>query len=306
MTDPLRFVSYGGGVQSTGLLVLASQGLIRFDQFVLANVGDDSENPATMSYVREVAQPFAAEHGIQVHIVDRVRRTGEVETLLGRLTKPGSRSLPIPVRMSNGAPGTRSCTSDFKIKVIGKWAKAHGASAATPAVIGIGISADEVARVNSRIPMAYETLVYPLVGIGEETDLRMTRMDCHNLIAAMPLSPEHGAHLRTVVDSLGPVVANQLRRTDFEMMPVPPKSSCWFCPLHRPAAWDEQARADPELFERSCALEDLLNERRTVLGKDPVYFTRFNMPLRRVVKMGQVALFEDEDAAGCDSGWCMT
>ena len=26
-----------------------------------------------------------------------------------------SRSLPIPVRMSNGAPGNRSCTADFKI-----------------------------------------------------------------------------------------------------------------------------------------------------------------------------------------------
>jgi hypothetical protein len=117
----LRVVSYGGGVQSTALLVLAATGRIDFGVFLFANVGDDSEDPGTLDYLHRYAKPYAALHGIQLHELHRLRRDGSTETLYGRLTQPGSRSLPIPVRMSNGAPGTRSCTADFKIKVIGRW-----------------------------------------------------------------------------------------------------------------------------------------------------------------------------------------
>ena len=44
----IRAISFGGGVQSTALLVLASQGKIDFRTFLFANVGDDSEHPATL------------------------------------------------------------------------------------------------------------------------------------------------------------------------------------------------------------------------------------------------------------------
>src|SRR5690606_22143408 len=97
----LRVVSFGGGVQSTALLVLAAQQRIDFRTFLFANVGDDSEHPATLKYVRDVAMPYAAEHGIELHKLHRVRRDGTRETLMGRLTRDGSRSVPIPVRMSD-------------------------------------------------------------------------------------------------------------------------------------------------------------------------------------------------------------
>jgi hypothetical protein len=138
----LRVVSYGGGVQSTALLVLAAKRRINFAIFLFANVGHDSEDPDTLHYLQTYAAPYAQHHGIQLVQLHRTRRDGSVETLHGRLTRPGSRSLPIPVRMSSGAPGTRSCTADFKIAVIGKWLKAHGASASNPATVGIGISLD--------------------------------------------------------------------------------------------------------------------------------------------------------------------
>lgn len=46
----LRVISYGGGVQSTALLVLAASGRIDFRTFLFANVGDDSEHNATLVY----------------------------------------------------------------------------------------------------------------------------------------------------------------------------------------------------------------------------------------------------------------
>jgi hypothetical protein len=262
-------------VQSTALLVLAATGRIDYPVFVLANVGDDSEHPATLAYVREVAAPYAAANGITLHVLDRVKRDGTVETLLGRLTRPGSRSLPIPVRMSNGAPGTRSCTSDFKIKVVGKWAKAQGATAQQPATVGIGISLDEIHRANTRRSDPWERVVYPLIGVGEDTGLHLTRQDCKRVITAAGL-------------------------------PVPPKSACWFCPFHRPATWDDMARNQPDLFARAADLEDTLNRRRDALGKDHVYLARFGLPLRDITDADQLAMFEAGTDDGCDSGWCMT
>ncbi|MDM4721833.1 phosphoadenosine phosphosulfate reductase [Micromonospora sp. WMMA1363] len=274
----LRTFSFGGGVQSTAALVLAAEGVIDFPVFLFANVGDDSEDPATLAYIERYAKPYAESHGIQLHELRRVRqrgpRAGEVETLYGRLTRPGSRSLSIPVRMSNGAPGTRACTADFKIRIIGRWLKAHGASASNPATVGVGISLDEIHRVNNRRSEPYEQTVYPL--LDHAPPLR--RHDCARIITAAGL-------------------------------PVPPKSACWFCPLHRPATWGEMRRDRPGLFARACHLESLLNERRDVLGKDPVYLTRFNAPLGRAVGEAGPMLpgfGNDVEDALCDNGSCFT
>lgn len=278
-SERLATISYGGGVQSTALLVLAGRRDPEFEEVmggrvtdaVFANVGDDSEHPATLRFVREVAAPWAAAHGVTVHELARRKRDGTVETLMGRLTREGSRSLPIPVRMSNGAPGRRSCTADFKIAVLGKWLKAHGASADNPATVAIGISTDEIERVNRKRVEPYERPVYPLVELGWD------RSQCQALN----------------VEVFG--------------RPVP-KSSCYFCPFHRPATWAEMRRDEPELFAQSVALEDLLNQRRAELGKDPVWLTRFNRPLSEAIGAAQEPLFRDnfDGPEGCDEGACWT
>jgi len=276
VTAPPKVIAYGGGVQSTALLVLAVQRRIDFGVFLFANVGADSEDPATLAYVERHAKPYAARHGIHLVELHRIRRDGTVETLYGRLTRDGSRSLPIPVRMSNGAPGTRSCTADFKIRVIGRWLKAHDATEAAPATVGIGISLDEIWRVNNRRAMPYERPVYPL--LDHNPPLR--RVDCQRIIAAAGL-------------------------------PVPGKSACWFCPMRRPSAFAETRRDRPDLFAKACALEDLLNRRRRALGRDPVWLTRFNRPLREAIGQAQAMLpgFDDDSDDTdyvCDNGACFT
>ncbi|WP_256984290.1 hypothetical protein [Streptomyces sp. XY006] len=108
----VKSFSFGGGVQSMAALVLAARGELDFHTFLMANVGDDSEHPGTLAYLRQFAIPYAEAHGLELVVLDRVmKRSGEVRTLYQDLTREGSRSLKIPVRMSNGAPGTRSCTA---------------------------------------------------------------------------------------------------------------------------------------------------------------------------------------------------
>ncbi|WP_256918784.1 hypothetical protein [Streptomyces hilarionis] len=53
-------------------------------------------------------------------------------------------------------------------------------------------------------------------------------------------------------------------------------------------------RSEPELFERAGQLEELLNRRRAGLGKNHVWLTRFNRPLRAAVPDGVDTLPFDE------------
>lgn len=268
----MHVISYGGGVQSTAMIVLATQGKLGHDErpvALFANVGDDSEHPATVRYVREVMTPWAAARGITVHELHRRKRDGSIETIWGRLMREGSRSLPIPVRMSNGAPSTRSCTVDFKIKVIGKWLKAHGASKDNPATVAVGISWDEVERLGNRKLSGYERVYYPLV------EMRLSRHDCQRII--------HDAGL-----------------------PIPGKSSCFFCPFHRPSMWARMRRDEPELFEQAEHLERTLNVRRRRLGKDEVWLTRFNRPLTQAIPAAQPELDWGGPGETCDEGYCWT
>jgi hypothetical protein len=100
----LRVVAFGGGVQSTALLALAAERRIDFDVFLFANVGDDSEHPATLDYLHGHAQPFAARHGLHLHELRRTRRDGTMETLYGRATAPAApAAMLLDLRLSRAA-----------------------------------------------------------------------------------------------------------------------------------------------------------------------------------------------------------
>lgn len=265
----MRIFSFGGGVQSTASLVLAAQGKIDYRTFLFCNVGEDSEHPDTLQYVREVAMPYAQQHGIELIELQKTR-FGKPDSIYSALMRP-NRSVGIPVRMNgNGAPGNRSCTADFKIKVVDKWLKAHGAKE-TGAVVGLGISLDEFQRVKANTDpgtLAWKQNSHPLIF---DVPAPMDRQDCINVIKDAGL-------------------------------PVPPKSACWFCPFHRLSRWQEMRSKEPALFWQAVELEKALNERREMLGKDPVWFSTKLKPLDQATsELEQASLFQDEM---CDSGYC--
>lgn len=265
----LRTISYGGGVQSTALVVLAGQGVIDFPVALFSNVGDDSEWPDTIRYVREVATPWAADHRVEVHEIRRVTRAGEVETLRGRIERPDLRSIdfPIRVRTADGswAPGNRKCTDLFKHAVVRRWHREHGATRANPATVAVGISTDEIERADNRRDEPIERVEYPLLDLG------MSRDACEGIIARAGL-------------------------------PIPPKSSCRFCPYRSPLNFAEMRRDHPAEFADVVAVEDAANRKRVMLGRDPVRIARTGQPMAELVE-AQDTLFGPES---CDSGWCMT
>lgn len=269
----LRTISYGGGVQSTALIVLAVQGTLdelmggRVDAALFANTGDDSEHPKTLEYVRNIMIPWAAEKGLDVIELQRRTKDGNIETLWERATDPNKRSLPIPVRLSNGAPASRHCTVDFKIKVLQKWIKEHGASNDDPAHVAVGISTDEYQRANNKSDAKFEKRVFPLL------HLNMDRLSCMKLI--------HDSGL-----------------------PVPPKSSCFFCPWHSKVTWAEMRRDEPELFAKSVELERILHEKADRNGHKRAYLTDALVPLDQAISEAPQSLFAEFNGGSCDAGVC--
>lgn len=258
MRKEIMAFSFGGGVQSVAALVLAAKRRIDYDTFLFANVGDDSEYPETMTYLRDVAMPYAASHGLRLIELHKTRADGSFETLWQKLHRT-ERSIDIPMRMSNGAPGNRSCTADFKIKVVAKWLRNAGATREVPAIVGIGISTDEASRMKPS-QLGHIRNAYPLI------DLMLSRQDCLKVIADAGL-------------------------------PAPPKSSCFFCPFHTIKAWEQLSDTHPELFARSVQLERLINARRERLGKDQIWLTSKARPLDEVVNGShrwQLSLFDDD------------
>jgi hypothetical protein len=252
----MRTFSFGGGVQSVAVLVLAAQSKVQYDHFLFANVGNDSENPDTLTYFEQVAKPYASAHGIDLVELHRVKRNGEAVTLYEHVMA-ANRTIDIPVRMSNGAPGNRNCTGQFKIKHIAKWLKEHGATTERPAVTGLGISTDESQRARKESGIAWQVLEYPLIQLG------LSRRDCVQLIEQAGL-------------------------------PVPPKSACFFCPYKRKGEWQEMRRTKPDLFDKAVVMEQQINEKRASFGKDAVYLHPSLYPLEQVVGI-QHTLFEDEE-----------
>ena len=262
-----RVFSFGGGVQSTAALVLAARGEIDFPVFLFANVGDDSEDPKALKYIEEYSKPYASDHKIDLielhRIPSRGKDKGKKTTIYSNVIGD-NRSIIIPIFMKGGAPGRRGCTTHFKAKVIEKWTNSNGGTKESPAIVGMGISIDEIQRMkDSRTDT--QKFEYPLI------DLRLSRSDCRKII----------------LDS---------------GLPVPPKSSCWFCPFHKKSQWIEMKTNRPDLFQRAIDMEHKINEKRKMLGKDRVYLHSSRTPLENAVPIQDSFIDEIDDF--CDSGFC--
>ena len=265
----MRIFSYGGGVQSTAVLVLASQGKVKYDHFLFSNVGEDSEHPDTLEYFKDVALPFANEHGLDLREVRKYRNNKEDS--IRTLVMENNRTIPIPVYLNSGSPGNRQCTYRYKIRVIDRWVKEH--KNGNRFTIGLGISTDEIQRARSTEPEEvykglFKELEYPLI------DLRLSRSDCQRLIAEAGL-----------------------------LVPYP--SACYFCPFHRDAEWHRLRQNRPDLFFDAVKIENHLQNKRVKLNKDTVWMHRKLIPLDQAIP-DQPFLFDLDNMDNCESGYCFT
>ena len=126
--------------------------------------------------------------------------------------------------------------------------------------VWLGISMDEIERVKvSQLPRV--EYYYPLI---EE---RMSRSECIQFFKD-------------------------------RSFPVPPKSSCVFCPYHSNKNWKELKEKLPEQFAQAVKVDEAIRDSSNKGVKEPIYLHRSCTPLERVDFGDQLEMFM------CEEGFC--
>lgn len=251
----LTVLSFGGGVQSTTLALMAAQGEIeRPDCCIFADAGNESE--ATYAHVWRVAQTLD-NAGVPLYIVsagvitDDVLRASKTDSGV----KTGQVGQP-PFYMAGVDDAGeqrlwRKCSSEYKIRPIEQFVRARlgvkkGAKVPQGVTVEkwIGISTDEASRMKpSRLP--YETTRWPLIEMG------MTRWDCHIWLKS------HG-------------------------WGVVPSSACLICPYHDNDYWRSLRDKQPDEYQSVVDFERELHAGQIPGTKSAAYLHRSCVPLEHV------------------------
>jgi len=256
----MKVISLGVGVQSTAMYLMSSMGRIdRADHAIFADPG--AELPRTYE-ILELLQDWAEDNnGIPIHVTNE---RNLLQDILKAQNSRGVRFASIPAFTEHGGMGRRQCTGEYKIQpVIKKIRELHGLKPhkrMPMTEVWLGISLDEIQRMKiSQLPRA--TYHYPLI------DNRMSRGDCIKLFEEL-------------------------------QFPVPPKSSCIFCPYHSDKNWKELKEVYPESWEQCIDVDNAIRDSSNRGSDDRLYLHRSLVPLERIEFADQQELFM------CEEGFC--
>lgn len=271
----LRIVSFGAGVQSTTLLLMAIKGLIK-PKPDYAIFSDTGWEPAKVYEHLEWIIPICEEAGIGFHVVS----AGNIrEDVLSGLEDTGFASLPLYVRNEEGGRSIlrRQCTREYKITPIEQKIRELLGYAKNKRVQKLveqwlGISLDEMQRMRDN-RTAWCVNRYPLI------EKRITRSGCISWLR------DHG-------------------------YPIPHKSSCIGCPFHDDGYWRDLKRDSPDEFNEAVAFDRSIRNANKLRGVASVeaYLHRSMIPLEDVdllteKDLGQLGAFDDGMLDEC-SGYC--
>lgn len=227
----MNVVAFGGGTNSTAMIIGMHARGIPIDLITFADTG--AEHPHTYAFI-DTFNAWLAGHGLPtitpVYYTDRDgwRQTLEEDCLRNKC-------------LPSIAYGWKKCSLKYKISPQEKFCNTHPACVATWNAGGkankfIGYDAGERRRVehaaiaNANVGNKKYENHYPLFEWG------WSRETCVDIIRA-------------------------------EGLPIPGKSSCFFCPSMKKKEIERLWTENPALFERALALEDNAKETlRTVIG----------------------------------------
>lgn len=169
-------LSYGGGVNSTALLLLLTDKKKPLDAVIFADTG--SELPDTYKYIDEVTKPLCVKYNINFFVVKNFTHGKTWDSLYEYCWHHRL----IPSRM------IRWCTKEFKIEAIRRFYEAQGWDK-EGIVEYHGIDYGEVHRMKQS-DVDYITIEYPLI------DAKMDRDACKNYIIrhGLPIPTKSGCY----------------------------------------------------------------------------------------------------------------
>ena len=157
-------ISYGGGVQSTALVVLAMSEGWDVDEIVHVDLLD-AESPATREYVVRFREWLRREYGRDVTVIER-------NMYWDMLDNPAFTPVPWHGRRERFML-KRQCTREYKVAPLVRYL--YDRYPAGRIGLMLGISVDEYHRMRDSSAARIEH-VYPLV------DRRLTRWQCREII----------------------------------------------------------------------------------------------------------------------------
>lgn len=180
VTAPAAVMNYGGGRQTTAMLVLVKRGILpRPDRIVIADTG--REKTSTWDYRSEVTEPLANSMGMTIEIaprdlayVDLYSHKGEL--LIPAFTKTGKLSA--------------FCSTEWKQRVVRRYLKEQGIHSAT-AWIGYALDERKRYKPNKEDESGPWYRSVPLLDLG------LTKRDCIQIIedAGLPLPPPSSCYI---------------------------------------------------------------------------------------------------------------
>jgi hypothetical protein len=257
-------LALGLGVQSTALYMMGTLGeMPRVDYAVFSDIG--REGRKTYLYLDWLLK-WAQENGGPPIIVKNQRNL--FLDLLKNTNNRGERIASIPAfTMSDGKEGMlrRQCTNEYKIVVVNQTIREmYGLQARQRNIqtnIWKGISSNEADRMS--LPEdKWQNFIYPFCGYG---------------------IPGKGKWFKLQGDLYRPmsrldIIAWYKRRG----LPVPPKSSCVFCPYHSDATWADMRDNEPDDFADAVMVDKAIRDSSKRGVNQPIFLHRSLKPLDEV------------------------
>lgn len=256
-------LNFGGGVQSTAMLVAACYGDlpdgVKPDVAIFADT--QWEPPAVVAHVGVMTE-WASQHGLKVVTVT----AGSIRT------ERGANQMPLHVALTDGTKGItgRQCTTDYKLNPIRKYIR-HSLGYKPyqrwthQIETWLGITIDEAQRMKPSKDK-FETVRWPLI------EMSWSRETCKRYLE------KHG-------------------------MAVPMKSSCVGCPYHSNRYFLDMKRERPEEWNDVVAFDKEIRSNYVFkrLQGEP-YIHRNAKPLDQVyLQEDQIELFGEECSGYCEA-----
>ena len=267
----ISVLNYGGGWQTTGLLVLIKQGkLPRPNRIIISDTG--REKSSTWRYINDVARPQMAEIGIEIEIAPRSLAYVDLYGHNGDLL--------LPVYTATGKLSA-FCSDEWKAQVVRRYLKLGA----------LGFSSDQIAEmshatVKEHMKRRIDETFLNWIGFTYDERQRIKNTDgrCFPLVEMMLTK----ADIRSIIRAAG--------------WPDPVSSACWMCANLDNAEWRYIRGNDPADFEAACLIDEEVRENDVFRGGTGVWLHHSRVPLRQ-------ADLEVEDRKGpsrqCGLGLCM-
>lgn len=265
----VHVLSYGGGTQSTAMLLMALKGEFEGvipDYIIFSDTG--WEPRSIYEWVNKVNKHIKEKYDREIIFTNG----GNIREDLLSAAKDGRRvaSLPFFTKSEDGSKGMvlRQCTNEYKIEPVKSMVKHlldYKPRKRVKHMVHMwkGISTDEIQRVKP-IKDSWITAEHPLVDL-----IMMNRSNC-------------------------------IAYVEREGLGTPEKSSCIGCPFHDNTTWLEMKKNDPESWKDAVFVDEQIRKLPKINGE--VYLHRSCVPLKDI-KLQEDQMDFDDFINECE-GFC--